>query len=455
LPFVYLFEEAKGLDRFVLGGKGYGLVQMTSIGLPVPPGIVISTAACKEYYTTGKVPRGLFGDVRENLVRVEKKTGKKLGGKESPLLLSVRSGAPFSMPGMMDTILNLGMNDDVARRLAQLTGNEQFSLDAYRRLIQMYGKVALEISGEEFETVLERKKSQLRVEMETQLPPSELRSLVQEYRQLIRRKGMEFPQDPWKQLETAVVAVFRSWENPRAREYRRYYKIADDLCTAVNIQAMVFGNVGEDSGSGVGFTRDPSTGAKRLYGEYLRNSQGEDVVAGIRTPVSIESVDEALKAQLNQVATTLEKHFRDMQDFEFTVEKGGLYLLQTRNGKRTAQAAVRIAVEMVREELISLEEAVSRIEPGDAERLLHRTIDPKAEVKPIAKGLNASPGATSGKVVMDTAEAAELGAKGEKVILVRPETTPEDIKGVIAAQGVLTARGGMTSHAAVVARGMG
>jgi len=454
MPVVHLFEEAKALDKFVLGGKGYGLVQMAAIGLPVPPGIVITTAACKEYYKTGVVPRGLFEEVKAKVARLEKETGKKLGG-ESPLLVSVRSGAPFSMPGMMDTILNLGLNDQVVKRLAQLTGDERFAFDAYRRLLQMYGKTALGIDSQEFEAILDTRKKQSGVELDSKLSAEDLRQLVDEFKDVIRARGEEFPQDPWKQLETAVVSVFRSWENPRAREYRRYYKIADDIGTAVNIQVMVFGNLGEDSGSGVGFTRNPSTGEKSLFGEFLSNAQGEDVVAGTRTPIGIETVDLHLRDQLQQVAKTLERHFRDMQDFEFTVERGRLYLLQTRNGKRTAQAAVKIAVDMVQEGLIRKEEAVARLDPDDAERLLHRTIDPRVKVKPIAKGLNASPGATWGKVVLDTDEAASLGGKGEKIILVRPETTPEDIKGVIASQGVLTARGGMTSHAAVVARGMG
>ncbi|MDV3293182.1 MAG: pyruvate, phosphate dikinase [Nitrososphaerales archaeon] len=455
MSFVFLFEEAKGMDKSLLGGKGYGLVQMASIGLPVPPGMVITTEACKQYYKTGRPPEGVFDEVKAKLSQIEKKTTKTLGGNDNPLLVSVRSGAPFSMPGMMDTILNLGLNDSVAQRLAQLTGSERFAMDAYRRLIQMYGKVVLGIPGGEFETLLDRRKSGLGVARDAELTASELRLLVQEFKEVLRKKGSEFPQDPWRQLEAAVVAVFRSWDNPRARDYRRFYRIADDLGTAVNIQAMVFGNLGEDSGSGVGFTRDPSVGVKRLYGEYLSGAQGEDVVAGIRTPVSVESLEPKLKAQLEQVATTLEDHFRDMQDYEFTIERGKLYMLQTRNGKRTAQAAVKIAVDMVREGLITKEDAVARFEPADAERLLHRTIDPRASVKPIAKGLNASPGAISGKVVLDTGEAADLGARGVSVILVRPETTPEDIRGVIGAQGILTARGGMTSHAAVVARGMG
>jgi pyruvate,orthophosphate dikinase len=456
MAFAHLFEEAKGMDRFALGGKGFGLVEMASIGLPVPPGMVVTTDACKEYLRTGKIPSSLFEEIRSKARALEKKTGKRFGGPDTPLLVSVRSGAPYSMPGMMDTVLNLGMNDQVAEKLAAASRNERFAMDAYRRLIQMYGKVVLGVPGEEFETALEEKKGRLGVSKDTDIRAAGMREIVGEFKALILRKtGREFPQDPWVQLEEAVGAVFRSWNNPRAREYRRYYKIADDLGTAVNIQAMVFGNMGDDSGSGVGFTRDPSTGEKRLYGEYLKNAQGEDVVAGTRTPISVDSIEGGLKTQLSEVAEKLERYFRDMQDFEFTVENGRLFILQTRNGKRTAQAAVRIAHDMAVEGLLTREEAVRRLDPSDIDRLLHRTIDPEAKIRPIAKGLNASPGAVSGAVVLDTSEAATLGAKGEKVILVRPETTPDDIRGVIGSMGVLTARGGMTSHAAVVARGMG
>ncbi len=457
MKYVRLFEEAVGLSRFELGGKGYGLVEMTALGLPVPPGINISTEACKRYYALGgKMPEGLMDEVRLKLEKLAQKVGKGFGDPEKPLLLAVRSGAPYSMPGMMDTILNIGLNDEVVKSLARLTGNERFAYDAYRRLIQMFGKTAMGVKGELFEEILERYKQKFGVKHDIELPPDALRQIVEEFKQLIRREtGKDFPQDPWRQLETAIEAVFRSWNNPRAREYRRFYKIPDDLGTAVNIQVMVFGNMGEDSGSGVGFTRNPSTGEKRLYGEYLPNSQGEDVVAGIRTPISIENLDKKLYEELVKLAEKLEHHFRDMQDFEFTVENGRLYLLQTRNGKRTAQAAVKIAVDMAEEGLITREEAVSRINPSEITQLLHRRLDPSVKVKPIAKGLNASPGAASGKVIFDTDEAAELGGRGEKVILVRPETTPDDIKGMIAAQGVLTSRGGMTSHAAVVARGMG
>ena len=457
MPYTRLFEEAVGLDRFELGGKGYGLVEMTAKGLPVPPGINISTQACKRYYALGgKIPEGLFDEVRDKIRRLEVKVGKRLGDPGNPLLVSVRSGAPYSMPGMMDTTLNIGLNDETVEGLAKQTKNERFAYDAYRRLLQMFGSTAMGVKRELFEKILEENKQKLGIKHDIELPTEVLKQIVKEFKEIIKREtGREFPQDPWKQLEMAIEAVFKSWNNERAREYRRFYGISDDLGTAVNIQTMVFGNMGEDSGSGVGFTRNPSTGEKKLYGEYLPNAQGEDVVAGIRTPISIENLPKEIYNQLVEVAKKLEEHFKDMQDFEFTVERGKLYLLQTRNGKRTAQAAVKIAVDMAKEGLITREEAIMRISPKEITQLLHRRIDPSVKVKPIAKGLNASPGAASGKVIFDTNEAAELGAKGEKVILVRPETTPDDIKGMIAAQGVLTSRGGMTSHAAVVARGMG
>ena len=453
---VYLFEEAQGLDRFVLGGKGFGLVEMTSLGLPVPPGLVISTQACIEYLRTGSVPSGLFDEIKSKLSVLETKTGKKLGGTDSPLLLSVRSGGPFSMPGMMDTILDLGLTDRIAESMAARVGDKRFAMDAYRRLIQMYGSTVLGVPKADFETVLDQKKRALGLSRDADLPASAMEDTVRAFKKVVLEKvGTPFPQDPWQQLEEAVRAVFRSWENPRAREYRRYYKIADDLGTAVTIQTMVFGNSGKNSGSGVGFTRNPSTGERRLYGEFLGEAQGEDVVSGTRTPVPVDSVDGSLLSQLERVAERLEQHFRDMQDFEFTVESGRLYMLQTRTGKRTPQAAVRIAYEMAKEGLISKEEAVQRLDPSDVERLLHRTIDPTVRVQPIAKGLNASPGAVSGTVVLDTSVAVAMGTRGQKVILVRPETTPDDFAGIVAAQGVLTAKGGLTSHAAVVARGMG
>lgn len=445
------------MGKFELGGKGYGLVQMSAIGLPVPPGIIILTTACKMYYREGgRIPEGLFEELMEKLRILEKKVGKRLGDPSNPLLLSVRSGAPYSMPGMMDTILNLGINDAVAEGLAKLTGDRRFAYDAYRRFIQMFARIAMGVKTDRFEKILEETKQRLGVRFDIEIPAEELRKIVEEFKRIVKEEtGRELPQDPSEQLKMAVEAVFKSWNNPRAIEYRKFYKIPDDLGTAVNIQMMVFGNLGENSGTGVGFTRDPSTGEKKLFGEYLPKAQGEDVVAGIRTPYPLSQVEPQLYRQLLEMAEKLEKHFRDMQDFEFTVENGKLYLLQTRNGKRTAQAAVKIAVDMFEEGLITAEEALLRVEPKELNQLLHRRIDASFKGKPIAKGLNASPGAATGKVVFDTDEAAERGNKGEKVILVRPETTPEDIKGIIAAQGVLTSRGGMTSHAAVVARGMG
>ncbi len=455
LQRVMLFGEARGGDRFLLGGKGYGLVEMTALGLPVPPGFVVTTEVCKQYYGTGgKVPDGLFELVREKIAEVERQTGKKFGGEEKPLLFSVRSGAPFSMPGMMDTILNLGLNDRTTERLATMTGNRRFAYDSYRRLIQMFGKVALGADSESFEKILEERRGKAGAKMDIDIPAEELQKVAEEFKRLVREQtGKEFPQDPFMQLEMAVVAVLKSWNNERAKEYRKFYHISEDIGTAVNIQSMVFGNSGEASGSGVGFTRNPSTGENALFGEYLPNSQGEDVVAGVRTPVSMEKMDPRALSQLRDVAKKLESHFMDMQDFEFTVEDGRLYLLQTRNGKRTAQASVRIAVEMAKEGLISPEESVMRVEPDMLESLLHRRLDPTSKDRPLAKGLDASPGAASGEVVFETEEAAGAGTR--KVILVRSETTPEDIKGIIGAQGVLTVRGGMTSHAAVVARGMG
>jgi pyruvate,orthophosphate dikinase len=455
--FAKLFDEAVGLDRFQLGGKGFGLVEMSTIGLPVPPGFVVPTEACRAYYSSGgKMPDGLMDEVLEKMTELEQRTGKKLGDPNNPLLVSVRSGAPFSMPGMMDTILNLGLNDQITESMAKRSRNERFAYDAYRRLIQMFGKVAMEVRGEFFEEILQKHKDQLGAKLDVELPAEEMKKIVREYKELVKREsGKDFPQDPQLQLRMAIEAVFGSWNNDRAREYRRFYKIRDDLGTAVNIQTMVFGNMGANSGSGVGFTRNPSTGEKKLYGEYLSNSQGEDVVAGIRTPTSIDDISSDLKEQLLTLSKKLEKHFRDMQDFEFTVEDGKLYMLQTRNGKRTAEAAVKVATDMVAERLITKEEAIARVSPNELTQLLHRRLDPKAKFEPIAKGLNASPGAASGRVIFETEEAASLGAKGISVILVRPETTPEDIKGIIASQGVLTVRGGMTSHAAVVARGMG
>ena len=451
-----LFQEARGGDKFLLGGKGYGLVEMTSLGLPVPPGFVVTTEVCKQYYGDGeRLPAGLMSEIREKIAHVERQTGKRFGGDDRPLLFSVRSGAPFSMPGMMDTILNLGLNDGTTERLAAITKNERFAYDSYRRLIQMFGKVAMGADAASFEKVLEERRRAAGAKMDIDLSPGELKKVAEEFKKIVKDEtGREFPQDPFVQLEMAVEAVLKSWNNERAKEYRKYYRIGEELGTAVNIQSMVFGNFGETSGSGVGFTRNPSTGENRLFGEYLPNSQGEDVVAGVRTPMKLDMMPADVRSKLQEVAKNLEAHFRDMQDFEFTVEDGKLYTLQTRNGKRTAQAAVKIAVDMAKEGLIAPGESVARVEPDALEALLHRRLDPNSNDKPVAKGLDASPGAASGEVVFDTDEAAKLGGNS-KFILVRPETTPEDIKGMIPAQGVLTMRGGMTSHAAVVARGMG
>ena len=451
-----LFSEALGEDKFLLGGKGFGLVEMTALGLPVPAGFVVTTEVCKQYYAGGgRIPEWLPNQIRSKIAAVEKQTGKEFGGEENPLLFSVRSGAPFSMPGMMDTILNLGLNDKTTERFAAITGNKRFAYDSYRRLIQMFGKVAMGAKADPFEKILSERRKRSGAKMDIDLSPAELREVVEEFKGLVRKEtGREFPQDPYVQLDMAVEAVLKSWNNERAKEYRKFYRISEDLGTAVNIQCMVFGNFGETSGSGVGFTRNPSTGENKLFGEYLPNSQGEDVVAGVRTPVGIGETQSKVRSQLQDVARKLEAHFKDMQDFEFTVENGKLYTLQTRNGKRTAQAAVKIAVDMAKEGLIPPKEAVARVEPEMLESLLHRRLAPTAEDKPLARGLDASPGAASGEVVFDTEEAASDGSS-RKVILVRTETTPEDIKGLIASQGVLTMRGGMTSHAAVVARGMG
>ena len=458
--YVYFFGEGNGSMKDLLGGKGAGLAEMTRIGLPVPPGFTITTEVCREFYRLGqKYPEGLEEQVEENLKRLEEVRQKKLGDVDDPLLVSVRSGAPISMPGMMDTVLNLGLNDVSVNGLIKQTNNPRFGYDSYRRFIQMFGNVVKGIPHEKFEEVLDEVKKEVGAEYDTDLTAENLQEVIKRYKELYKKiLGEEFPQDPRDQLWMAIDAVFNSWNNERAITYRKYNKIPDDLGTAVNVQSMVFGNMGFDSGTGVGFTRNPSTGEKKLYGEYLLNAQGEDVVAGIRTPHPIDKMKEELPEtyeELLKIAEILEKHYRDMQDFEFTIERKKLYMLQTRTGKRTAQAAVKIAVDMVEEGLINKEEALLRVAPEQLDQLLHRRIDPKADKKVIAKGLPASPGAASGKVVFDADEAEELGKKGEKVLLVRPETTPDDIHGIIAAEGVLTSRGGMTSHAAVVARGMG
>ncbi len=457
---VYLFEEADGKNRLLFGGKGAGLADMTKAGLPVPPGFIITTEVCKEYYDNGKqLPQGLMEEVLEALKKIEEKTGKKFADPENPLLVSVRSGAPVSMPGMMDTILNLGLNDETVNGLAKRSNNERFAYDSYRRFIQMFGNVVLGIPHEKFEEILDHYKKEQGVKLDSELSAETLKKIVGAYKELVRKEtGKDFPQDPYQQLEMAIRAVFDSWNNERAIIYRRLHNIPETYGTAVNIVTMVFGNMGNDSGTGVAFTRNPSTGEKEFYGEYLTNAQGEDVVAGIRTPQPISKLAEEMPEvyqQLLEVRDLLEKYYRDVQDIEFTIEKGKLYMLQTRNAKRTAAAAVKIAVDMVKEGLITKEEAILRVSPEQINQLLHAQIDPKAEKKVIAKGLPASPGAASGKVVFSSREAEKRGKDGEKVILVRPETTPDDIGGLAAAQGVLTSRGGMTSHAAVVARGMG
>src|SRR5262245_2587465 len=455
MQYVYDFSEGGGLGRELLGGKGIGLAEMTAIGLPVPAGFTVTTEACREYMRLGgTLPDGLTGQVDEAIARLERQTGKRLGDARDPLLVSVRSGAAVSMPGMMDTILNLGLNDVAVEGLARITGNERFAFDAYRRLVQMFGDVVAGVDGQLFEQELAALKAERGVRQDVELDADDLRELVTRFKELCP----DFPQDARVQLERSVEAVFDSWETPRAQVYRRANGIPDDLGTAVNVVQMVFGNKGDDSGTGVAFTRDPSTGEPGLWGEFLVNAQGEDVVAGIRTPEPIADMRDRLPGAFEQLAETmarLEEHYREMQDIEFTVEEGTLYLLQTRTGKRTAAAALRIAVDMVSEGLLAQEEAVARVDPGQLDQLLHPMIDPGAEFDAVAKGLNASPGAATGAIVLDADRAEELGRGGGAVILVRTETTPDDIHGIIEARGVLTAHGGMTSHAAVVARGMG
>jgi len=458
--FVYMFEEGTSEMRTLLGGKGANLAEMTRIGLPVPPGFTITAEACNDYLALGQeFPEGMWEAAIFALGKLEEKTGKKFGDQQNPLLVSVRSGAAVSMPGMMDTILNLGLNDESVKGLANLSGDERFAFDCYRRFIQMFGNVVLEIEHSDFEETVEKYKRRLGLIFDYEIPASELKEIIEEYKELVHKeKGFNFPQDVREQLIMAVKAVFGSWKNQRAIVYRRINKIPDDLGTAVNIQCMAFGNLGEDCGTGVAFTRSPSTGASELYGEFLVNAQGEDVVAGIRTPLPISRLKEGLPSVYQQFIDTcanLEHHYRDMQDIEFTVEKGILYMLQTRTGKRTARAAVKIAVDMVSEGLISKDEALLRVDPEQIDQLLHRQIDNSVQLEPIAQGLPASPGAACGKVVLDADIAEKLGEAGEKVVLVRNETAPDDIHGIVYSEGVLTARGGMTSHAAVVARGMG
>lgn len=461
--YIYFFgggrAEGNAKMKDLLGGKGAGLAEMTNAGVPVPPGFTIITEACRYYYKhQSKIPPELPKQFKEALGKLEKINGKKFGDPGNSLLVSVRSGAKYSMPGMMDTILNLGLNDQVVEGLSRASGDTRFAWDAYRRFIQMFGNVVKGIEKIEFEHILEEKKKEKNIKFDTELTAGDWQDVVGKYKTLYREKvGEDFPQDPYLQLELARDAVFKSWNNPRAVTYRRLNKISEDLGTAVNIQTMVFGNMGKGSATGVGFTRNPATGEREFYGEYLFNAQGEDVVAGVRTPKPIRELGKEMPKvyrQLREITSKLEKHYRDVQDFEFTVEKGKLYLLQTRTGKRTAQAAIKIAVNMVKEKLISKEEAILRIIPEQINQLLHPIIDPKVNPEFIAQGLPASPGAAVGKVVFDANLAVEK-SKNEPVILVRLETNPDDIHGIDAAKGILTARGGMTSHAAVVARGMG
>jgi len=461
--YVYFFSkgEAEGSAKMrdLLGGKGANLAEMANLGLRVPPGFTISTEACIHYLEKQGYPPGLEEEIEENLRKLERITEKKFGDSETPLLVSVRSGARVSMPGMMDTVLNLGLNDRSVEGLAKKTNNPRFAYDSYRRLIQMFGNVVLKIPAEKFEEVIDKKKEEKGVKEDIELTTEDLKELVSEFKKIVKKEtGEDFPQDPSKQLKMAIDAVFNSWNNKRAIEYRKIHKIPDHWGTAVNVQTMVFGNMGSDSGTGVGFTRDPATGEKKMYGEFLFNAQGEDVVAGIRTPKPIAALEEEMPEvykELEEVVERLEKHYKDLQDFEFTIERGILYILQTRAGKRTAQAAVKIAYDMVNEGLITKEEAILRVDPAQVEQLLHRRIDPKAKVEVLAKGLPASPGAATGSIVFSADKAVELATNGEKIILVRRETSPEDIHGMAVAEGILTARGGMTSHAAVVARGMG
>ncbi len=462
--YVYFFgggkAEGTGRMKDLLGGKGAGLAEMTNLKIPVPAGFTVTTEACNEYFRQGKkYPPGMWELVVENLKKVEKAMGMKLGDGENPLLVSVRSGAKFSMPGMMDTVLNLGLNRATLDALIKKTGNPRFGYDALRRFITMFASIVMGVDRRKFEKLLDETKERRGVKLDTELTAEDLKTLSEEYKRLYRKEtGEDFPEDPMEQLKKAINAVFGSWFGDRAVKYRKLNGIPDDLGTACNIQAMVFGNMGDDSGTGVGFTRDPSTGQRRFFAECLINAQGEDVVAGIRTPLHIEELKKRLpKAykELDSIYKSLEKHYRDMLDIEFTVQEGKLYMLQTRVGKRTAASALRIAIDMVKEGLIDKKTAIMRIDPAQLDQLLHPMIDPKAAVKVIAKGLPASPGAAVGKVVFTAEDAEKAAEAGEKVILVRTETSPEDIGGMHAAQGILTARGGMTSHAAVVARGMG
>ncbi len=460
--YVYLFSEGNASMKNLLGGKGANLAEMTGLGLPVPQGFTVSTEACTRYYDDGKVVADeIVAQIFDGMVKMEEINNKKFGDPKNPLLVSVRSGARASMPGMMDTILNLGLTDVAVEGLANLTQNERFAYDSYRRFIQMFSDVVMNIAKAKFEEILDEAKEEKGAKSDTDLTAEDLKEIVKKYKALyLKEMGSEFPQDPKMQLMESIKAVFRSWDNPRAIVYRRMNDIPGDWGTAVNVQAMVFGNMGNDSGTGVAFTRNPSTGEKKLYGEFLMNAQGEDVVAGIRTPKAISELNDTMPEVYEQfvgIATTLENHYRDMQDMEFTIERGKLYMLQTRNGKRTAAAALKIAVDLVSEGKLSKEEALLKVEPKQLDALLHPQFDVAAlkSAKAICKGLAASPGAASGKIYFTADDAVAAANSGEKVVLVRLETSPEDIEGMYASQGILTARGGMTSHAAVVARGMG
>ena len=457
--YVYSFKEGNAEMKNLLGGKGANLAQMVQYNLPVPQGFILTTHACLEYGKDEKFLDSIWDDVTAAMRALEKETGKTFGSGQNPLLVSVRSGAPISMPGMMDTVLNLGLNDESVESLAKAASDRRFAFDSYRRFIQMYGNVVHGVNGDAFEEVLEHVKKGLGVTFDNEIPEKSLVEIVAKFKEIFKKAaGFDFPSDPWKQLRNAVEAVFKSWGNPRAITYRKLHKIPHTLGTAVNIVSMVYGNLGDDCGTGVCFTRNPSDGTKELYGEFLVNAQGEDVVAGIRTPLPIAQLKDAMPAvydELFEITTNLEKAYKDMQDIEFTIERNKLYILQTRNGKRSAGAAVKIAVDMVNEGLIDKKTAVGRVTPEQVEMLLHRQVDPKAENEVLAKGLPASPGAGVGVVCFDADDAVELAKSGKKVILARPETCPDDIHGLFAAEAIVTSRGGMTSHAAVVARGLG
>ena len=457
---LYFFEEGSGEMRDLLGGKGAGLADMTRAGFPVPPGFIVTTEACLEFYRLDRrMPEGLEAEIESAIVELEGRTRKVFGGEREPLLVSVRSGARVSMPGMMDTILNLGLNDKTVIGLATASGDERFALDAYRRFIGMFADIVLRVDRSVFDRIIEEAKAALGVTSDPQIDAATWKRVIATFKANVRqRTGRDFPQDVYEQLRLAIFAVFDSWNSQRAIDYRRFNKIPDDFGTAVSVVSMVFGNLGDDSGTGVAFTRDPNTGERKLFGEYLRNAQGEDVVAGIRTPEPISDLKEiapAVYGQFIDIADKLERHYRDMQDLEFTVERGKLYMLQTRSAKRSAEAAVRVALDMVHEGLIDRSEALRRVDAASLDQLFHARIDPRQDVVVAAKGLNASPGAASGFVVFEPEDAVTWAAEGKPTILVRGETTPDDVHGMIAARGVLTARGGATSHAAVVARGMG